>query len=230
MRAAVVAGDDLDVLVAQPAVAVLVLDARVGEVDAVVEVRELVFPRPGTESRAPPGRAGRRCPLAAVPLLQEPLVLALQLVVEDDAPDPPAVLAQARLGASVGAVDLRVVRQLPRLPEAGVERLAGLPAALQAMGLQQVAAGLRENDGLPCRSRRAGTVSTRPDSLRCWMSGSGRRDCSSPSCARRSSTSMTRNAPIVARARLSTAGQLVHALSVDGQLSLLPSGKVDVRT
>ena len=86
---------------------------------------------------------------ASVPLLQEPLVLALQFVVEDDAPYPAAVLAQACLSAGVGAVDLRIVRELSGLPEAGVERLAGLPAALQAVGLQEGASRLCEHDGLP---------------------------------------------------------------------------------
>jgi hypothetical protein len=130
MGSPVVAGDDLDVFVSQPPVAVLELDARVGEVNAVVEVRQPVLPRPGADLVLQPAGSAGAFSSAPIALLQEPLVLALQLVVEDDAPDPAALLAQARLGASVGAVDLRVVRELPRLPNASVERLARLPVAL----------------------------------------------------------------------------------------------------
>ncbi len=116
MGAAVVAGDDLDVLVTQPPVAVFVLDACVGKVDAVVEVRQLLFPCPRTDLVRFPIRSTVAVLITPVPFLQEPLVLALQLVVENDAPDPPANLAQPYLGACVGAVDLRVVRELSRLP------------------------------------------------------------------------------------------------------------------
>jgi hypothetical protein len=55
--------------------------------------------------------------------VEESLIDALQLVVEDDAPNPTALAAQTLFGALVGAIDLRVVCQLTRLSEARVERL-----------------------------------------------------------------------------------------------------------
>ena len=70
-------------------------------------------------------------------LLQPLLVLALELVLEDDATDVRALLAKPLLVAQVGAIELGVVRQLARPADAGVERLlarrrrgrgGGLPA------------------------------------------------------------------------------------------------------
>jgi hypothetical protein len=46
MGATVLRGDDLDVLGLTAAIRLLVLDADVGEVDLVIEVRQVVFVRP----------------------------------------------------------------------------------------------------------------------------------------------------------------------------------------
>jgi hypothetical protein len=59
-------------------------------------------------------------------LLQELLVIALELVVDDDAPHCCATLAELPRSPKIGSVDLRVVGQLLGLSEAGVERLAGV--------------------------------------------------------------------------------------------------------
>ena len=125
MGAAIVGGHDLDVLVTRPAVAVLVLDTRIGEVHVSVVVRQVVLSRPPRDLLGLAIRPTVAVLLAAIALVQEPLVVALELVVEDDAPNPTALAAEALLGALIGAIDLRVVRQLARLPEAGVEGLAG---------------------------------------------------------------------------------------------------------
>ena len=94
MSAAVVQRLDLDVERVFAAVAVLVVDARVGELDVTVVLRELVLDGPTIDlvgrSIGPSVAVG----LAAIALLQELLVLALQLVVEHDATDEGAVLAQ----------------------------------------------------------------------------------------------------------------------------------------
>jgi hypothetical protein len=81
-----------------------------------------------------------------VPLLQELLVVTLQLVVEDDAPDLPAAGTEALLGELVRTINLGVVGQLARLPEAGVERLPGLVVALQAIRLEHVSTPARQDD------------------------------------------------------------------------------------
>ena len=128
MGAAIVRGHDLDVLVPTPAIAVLVLDAGIGKVHVPVVVRQLVLPRPPCDLLRLAIRPAVAVLLAAIALVEETLIVALQLVVENDAPDPTALAAEPLLGALVGAIDLGVVRQLARLPEAGVERLAGFVA------------------------------------------------------------------------------------------------------
>ena len=136
MSAAVVQRLDLDVERSEVAVAVLVLDARVGKLDVAVIVRELVLDGPTMDlfrrSIGPSVALG----LATIALLQELLILALQLVVEDDAADEGTVFAQALGILEIGAVDLRVMHQLARpvhgetgvacASHAGVELLPGL--------------------------------------------------------------------------------------------------------
>ena len=129
------------------AVSVLVLDARIREPDVPIVVRQLVFPRPSCNLFGLTVRPAVAVLLAAIALVQEPLIVALQLVVEDDAPNPTALAAETLLGALVGAIDLGVVRQLARLPEAGVEGLAGFVGAvvtLVAVGLEQVTSAVRQ--------------------------------------------------------------------------------------
>ncbi len=68
---------------------------------------------------------GRRSPSSRGCVRAGSAVVALHFVVEDDGANPPALVANALLGALEGAIDLDVVRQLARFPQAGVERLAG---------------------------------------------------------------------------------------------------------
>jgi hypothetical protein len=87
---------------------------------------------------------------AAITLVQEPLVIPLQLVVQDHAIDSAALLAESLLGAQVGAIDLRVVRQLARLSEVRVERLLWLPGAVMSVmpiRLEQVTSSVCQRDG-----------------------------------------------------------------------------------
>jgi hypothetical protein len=100
---------DFEILVVLPSVAVLVLDAHVGEADPFICHGQAVLTDPlgdlALTALWPAVAAG--CP--AIPLVQEPLVVALQLVVEDDAADAPSGIADPRLGAKIGAVDPRIV-------------------------------------------------------------------------------------------------------------------------
>jgi hypothetical protein len=70
-----------------------------------------------------------------VPLVEPALVLALQLVVEDDALDVCAALQETLLGLFVRAIDLEVVFEFPFAPQARVERLSvlmiGIAVALE---------------------------------------------------------------------------------------------------
>jgi hypothetical protein len=82
--------------------------------------------------------------------VEESLIVALQLVVEDDTPDPAAIIPQSLLGALVGAIDIGVVRQLARLPETGPERLTGLVRAVVAfvsVGFEEISRAVRQGHG-----------------------------------------------------------------------------------
>jgi hypothetical protein len=140
-----VRGDNLDVFVTDVAVLILVFNSGVGKVDAAVEEREFVLACPGLSLFRRAVRPAVAVGPSPVPLLQKLLVVTLQLVVEDDAPDVSAAGTEALLGALVSGVNLGVVSQLPRLPEARVERLAGLAVALQAIRLEHVSTATRQD-------------------------------------------------------------------------------------
>jgi hypothetical protein len=146
VRATIVRGDYLDVFMTDVVVLILVFDSGVGEVDAAVEERQVVLTCPGLDfvrhAVRPPGTVGS----SPVPLMQELLVVPLQFVVEDDAPNAPAVGTEALLRAQVRTINLGVVGQLARLPEAGVEGLPRLPIAHQAIRLEHVSTPTRQDD------------------------------------------------------------------------------------
>jgi hypothetical protein len=148
--AAVVAGHDLEILMPRAAVSVLVLDPRVRKPDVTVVVRQLVFPGPSGNLFGLTVRPAVAVLLAAIALVEESLIVALQLVVEDDAPDSAATIPQALLGALVGAIDLAIVRQLAGLPEAGPKRLTRLARAVVAfvsVGFEEIAPAVRQGNG-----------------------------------------------------------------------------------
>jgi hypothetical protein len=73
--------------------------------------------------------------------VQPLLIVPLQLVVENDAVNSRALFVQPLRYVKVGVIDLRVVFELPRPPEARVIGLATILVAV-AMTLQQLAAFL----------------------------------------------------------------------------------------
>ena len=85
--------------------------------------------------------------VAAIGLLQELLVLALQLVVEDHARDATSVGPDVLGLALVGAVHLHVVRELARATQASMEGLPRLVASLEARRLEQLSPIVRERHG-----------------------------------------------------------------------------------
>ena len=148
--ATVMGGDDLDVLMPRAAVPVFVLDAGIREPDVPIVVRQLVLARPPRDLGGLAIRPAVAVLLPSIALVEEPLIVALELVVENDAPNPAALASQAFVGALIGAIDLGVVRQLAGLPDAGVEGLAGLVAAviaLVAVGLEEVAPAVGQGNG-----------------------------------------------------------------------------------
>jgi hypothetical protein len=108
--------DYYGILVPDLAIVLLVLELGVREVDALVEVREVVLASPCGDFLWLPSRAPVAIGSPAIRFLQELLVFAFQFVVEDDAPHRCATLVEALLRPQIRSVDLGVVRELPRLP------------------------------------------------------------------------------------------------------------------
>ena len=127
MGTAVVVRDHFDVFVTVTPIE-LVLKPEIGEVDRLVEVREVVLVRPGFDL----ARVAIRSPVAvwpaAVVLLEPLLVLPLEVVLEHDATDVRALLAKPLLGAQVRAIERGVMRQFPRPADPCVELLMALVA------------------------------------------------------------------------------------------------------
>lgn len=108
MRAAIVLGDDLHVFVPVASLK-FVLDAEVGKMHGVIEVREVVVACPVFDlARVAIGSAVAVWP-AAVSFLEPFLVLALEFVVQNDAADIGALVAEPLLVSQVRAIELRIM-------------------------------------------------------------------------------------------------------------------------
>jgi hypothetical protein len=95
--------------------------------------------------------------------VQELLVVALQLVVQDHAIDSAALLAETLLGAEVRAIDHRVVRELARLSEARVECLARLARpflSLVPIRLEQIPSSIAKDRCAVVRAEWGGAQQT----------------------------------------------------------------------
>ena len=144
MGPAVVLGDDFDAQVVMAALE-LVLEADVGKVHALIEVREVVLARPLLDlARVPIGPAVA-VRAVAIPFLQELLVLPLELALHNDVPDVRAALTELAGGVAIGVVDARVVRQLAAIHAVAVA-VAALVVAVAAMDLEQLTAAVGEDD------------------------------------------------------------------------------------
>jgi hypothetical protein len=124
--AAVVNRGDLHVAVEVVSVGVEIVDPNVRKVDVPVEVREVVFERPSFDLTLRPVGSAIGIRVAAIALVEPLLILAFELVVECDVVDAIAALKKAIDLAQVRLEDLRVVLQLPRFHEPGVELLMPL--------------------------------------------------------------------------------------------------------
>ena len=143
MSAAIVLRDDIDVVVVQSVVGLLVLDAQVREMHFAVEVRQVVLEGPVVDLF---GRAVRVAVVVAtlpIALVQPALIVALELVVEDDAVDARSAGLQALCLALVGAIDLDVVFEFALAFDTVVERLAAILIAI-AVPLEKAAPVLRQ--------------------------------------------------------------------------------------
>ena len=149
MTASVMLREHLDVLVTFAAID-LVLDAKVGEVDAIIEVRQFVVLRPSADlvlvAVRPPVTLG---PVAVV-VLEEVLVVSFEVLFEDDTADldGSVLLSETRVLFAIRGVQVSIVIEFARAIHARVERLGLTFVALSAIGVEQVATLVRENDRL----------------------------------------------------------------------------------
>jgi hypothetical protein len=126
VTAAVVNRGDLHVAMKVVSVQVEIVDPNVGEMDVSVEVREVVFEPPAFDFAIRPIGSTVGIGVAAIALVEPLLVLPFELVVEGDMVDAIAALEKPIDLVQVRLEDLRIVLQLPRFHEPGVELLMPL--------------------------------------------------------------------------------------------------------
>ena len=127
----------------------LIFEPEIGEAYVVVQHGEIVGVGPsGNLLPSAIGTSGA-VRAVAVSLLKESLILALQLVVEDDAPDVRITSGQALCLTQVRTIEIGVVSEFTFSSGSRIEGLARLLFARSVM-LQQRAAPLGE--GHQCRS------------------------------------------------------------------------------
>jgi hypothetical protein len=146
MGTAVVNGDDLDVQMIVVAIELVVLDTGIREMDVLVEIREFTFTGPICNLLG--GSIGAAAGIVAVTivLVQPPLILPFEFVVEHNALDAGVTLGEALRGTQIGSVNLRIVFDLARLHEACIELLRMLVLARITVRAQQVAAAVGQHD------------------------------------------------------------------------------------
>ena len=112
--ATIVGREQLDVLMELPAID-LVLDAVIREVHMVVEVRQIVLARPITDLIVVAARAAVAVRSVAVVVLQKLLVLALQVLLQNDASNLEVRMLASKAGffLTERRVEIRVVVDLP---------------------------------------------------------------------------------------------------------------------
>jgi hypothetical protein len=91
----------------------LVLDAKVREVDAIVEVRQLMFGRPAADLLFGPVRSSIALGPVAIVILQELLILPLQILFKHDALDIDVVVLVSQTGVffAIRGIQVGVVIQ-----------------------------------------------------------------------------------------------------------------------
>jgi hypothetical protein len=137
---------DLHILDMPLAVTALALQAKVRELHVLVDHRELVLTRPSRDLDGISLRASRTGPATTIRLLQERLVLTLQLLLEDDAPNLQAAFIETPTDLEIRAMDTGVVGELAGLGDAGVVRLMRFGAVLAPRGFEDLPAAVRQRD------------------------------------------------------------------------------------
>jgi hypothetical protein len=136
-----------------------------------VEVREVMRERPALDFTLRPVRSAVGICVASITLVEPLLVLTFQLVVESDGLDATVAFKEAIDFVQVRLEDLRVVLQLARFDEPGVELLtplvvtwivlARIVIALPSMRLQQALAAVgQEHRDVPLPGHPSGVDET----------------------------------------------------------------------
>jgi hypothetical protein len=135
---------NLYVFNAAAAIAVLVFEAHVREVDVPVGAWQLPLARPPLDLLS--GSVGTTCRVAPAPigLLEEALIVTLQLLLEDDATHLSASRTEAVGRLLISAIQPCVVRQLARLRDTHVVRLIGFAFTGSAALLEDLSTAIRE--------------------------------------------------------------------------------------
>jgi hypothetical protein len=125
----------------------VVLDAHVRELHVpLVVARQVVLSRPVLDLQWIAIGSPIAVVTIAIALLQELLRLAFQVVLEDDAVDVRAFVAEAIGFLRVGTREFRVMLQFARLRDAGIESLAFRRVIAQTPRFQQIATLLGQRD------------------------------------------------------------------------------------
>jgi hypothetical protein len=127
VRAPVMDGHHLDIDVVPTSVCVFELDARIREMDLLIEVRQVVFAGPFLDLVWVAIGMAVVVVSVTIALVKPLLVVALELVVQDHPIDPRAALLQALGFAFERPIDLDVMFELPLAFDARVEGLAPFP-------------------------------------------------------------------------------------------------------
>jgi hypothetical protein len=147
MCASIVLRRDLHIDVVLAAVDVTVLDAEIGEMDLLIEVRQVMLPGPLFDlARVAIGSPVAIGPVTIV-LVEPPLVLALQLVIQSNAVNLGAASVEARALMLVRAIKLSVMLQLALTFETRVEGLSVIAVAI-AVGVQEIPAPVGQDHRL----------------------------------------------------------------------------------
>jgi hypothetical protein len=116
---------DLEVLEGSATVGLLVFDANIWKVHVAVDEREIVLTGPLRDfALSVVSFAGLLiAPAIPIQVSQEALVIALELVIQNDSTDVASTITESLARVEVCPVQLRIVRELSRLHDSCVEAL-----------------------------------------------------------------------------------------------------------
>jgi hypothetical protein len=140
VSAAVVRCHNFDVFYLPFPVRPLVLDPHVREVDMAIDHGKI--PTCGPVRDGSDGGVGLALSSSAIAMefAQKTLIVALQLVVQDDPPNARSAASQTFCGMKIGSIKLSVVRELSWLDDTGIELLSGRVRPRGSMPFEQLPA------------------------------------------------------------------------------------------